>query len=219
MAVESKARLVFRASAPAPGASPAAGLRKDAAGGAFPLDNVRGVGRGRLCSQRSRLIFVGDCLTSPTPIISLTELHEVTQPQRPLHNWKKLWRHWEGAMGLGDSLLGKRKQYNGRVDSILKDKLKIDTNHESDPRFPGVLSYLNLIDKGWHSKFSAEETATMISCGLFLGMKNNKLFKSASEENYLRRNIIRFVQINYEKGNIKQDMYEAAKQDIVDWSI
>jgi hypothetical protein len=59
----------------------------------------------------------------------------------------------------------------------------------------------------------------MISCDLFAAMKKNKIFKSSDEENDLRRNIIRFVQSHYEKGNIKQGMYEAAKKDIVDWSI
>ena len=122
-------------------------------------------------------------------------------------------------MGLGDFLFGNRKKYNGRVDLLLREELKIDTNHQTNPAFPGILYYLRLIDQGWHSKWPVEETVTMIACSLFSGIRNENMFKSSTSMDEMRRLIVRFVQTNYQNGNIRQPMLEAAKKDIIDWSL
>lgn len=63
----------------------------------------------------------------------------------------------------------RRKRYNGLIDTLLNERYHIDT--KSDPDFPGVMAYLELIDNGWGSKWSPEETsyyiATLLYCGLF----------------------------------------------------
>jgi hypothetical protein len=117
-------------------------------------------------------------------------------------------------MGFGNLLFGKRKQYNGHVDFILKEKLKFDTNNNTNPHFPGILYYLRLVDYGWNNKCSAEETAANVAVGLFMGMRDQLKFRTNEDMNDMQRRIGDFVQDNYRIGNIRKHLMDAAKKDL-----
>lgn len=62
-----------------------------------------------------------------------------------------------------------RKKYNGSVDVKLNNEYQIPT--QDNPKFPGVLQYLALIDESWNNYASEDECAMQIAtlyvCGLF----------------------------------------------------
>ena len=62
-----------------------------------------------------------------------------------------------------------RKQYNGNVDVKLIDGYGIATR--DNPKFPGVLAYLKMIDQAWESKFTEEEAAMFIATLYYSGLK------------------------------------------------
>lgn len=117
-------------------------------------------------------------------------------------------------MGLGNLLFGKRRQFNGDVDRILTENLKIDTNSVTNPAFPGALFYLGLLDNGWHNKCSAEETAASIAIGLFIGTRDRGNFKSSNDMIDMRNRIFYFVIREIQAGNIRKKLLDAAKNDI-----
>lgn len=62
-----------------------------------------------------------------------------------------------------------RKQYNGTVDEKLTSAYGIATR--DNPRFPGVLAYLGLIDQAWENKFTEEEAAMFIATLYYSGLR------------------------------------------------
>ncbi|MFZ1642560.1 MAG: hypothetical protein WAV07_14245 [Candidatus Contendobacter sp.] len=62
-----------------------------------------------------------------------------------------------------------RKQYNGTVDTKLNDDYGIATR--DNPKFPGVLAYLKMIDEAWAAKFTEEEAAMFIATLYYSGLK------------------------------------------------
>jgi hypothetical protein len=62
-----------------------------------------------------------------------------------------------------------RKRYNGDVDTKLIEGYGIATR--DNPKFPGVLAYLKLIDEAWSSKFTEEEAAMFIATLYYSGLK------------------------------------------------
>ena len=65
-----------------------------------------------------------------------------------------------------------RKQYNGSVDVKLIEGYGIDTR--DNPKFPGVLAYLKMIDQAWDSKFTEEEAAMFIATLYYSGLKREE---------------------------------------------
>lgn len=61
-----------------------------------------------------------------------------------------------------------RNQYNGNVDVKLTDSYGIATR--DNPKFPGVLAYLKMIDQAWDSKFTEEEAAMFIATLYYSGL-------------------------------------------------
>ncbi|MFP5435965.1 MAG: hypothetical protein ACLGIM_23025 [Alphaproteobacteria bacterium] len=62
-----------------------------------------------------------------------------------------------------------RKKYNGTVDAKLNEAYGIATR--DNPKFPGVLAYLKMIDEAWDSKFTEEEAAMFIATLYYSGLK------------------------------------------------
>ena len=62
-----------------------------------------------------------------------------------------------------------RKQYNGSVDVKLIEGYGIATR--DNPKFPGVLAYLKMIDQAWDSKFTEEEAAMFIVTLYYSGLR------------------------------------------------
>ena len=71
---------------------------------------------------------------------------------------------------LGNLLFGNRNKYNATVDDLLNNTLLIETDNRVNPNFSGVLTYLGLIDEGWHHKASAQDTAIHIAIAYYMGM-------------------------------------------------
>lgn len=62
-----------------------------------------------------------------------------------------------------------RKEYNGTVDLKLVNGYGIATR--DNPKFPGVLAYLKMIDEAWNAKFTEEEAAMFIATLYYSGLK------------------------------------------------
>jgi len=65
---------------------------------------------------------------------------------------------------------GKRKKYNGVVSTKLNNEYQIDTDHSTNPRFPGILAYLKLIDKWWYLRKTEDEAALYIAVLYYAGI-------------------------------------------------
>jgi hypothetical protein len=64
---------------------------------------------------------------------------------------------------------GNRKKYNGSVDIKLNNEYQIPTR--SNPSFPGMLAYLELIDNAWAAKMSEDEGALYIATLYYCGIR------------------------------------------------
>jgi hypothetical protein len=62
-----------------------------------------------------------------------------------------------------------RNEYNNRVKNIIENRLFIDTNNVSNPFFPGIIAFMQLIDQGWQQKFCPEDNALFISLAYWEG--------------------------------------------------
>lgn len=70
-----------------------------------------------------------------------------------------------------------RKKYNGTVDVKLNNEYQITT--QDNPKFPGVLKYLELIDVSWNSNASEDECAMQIATMYLCGLFRNQLWDEA----------------------------------------
>jgi hypothetical protein len=62
-----------------------------------------------------------------------------------------------------------RKRFNGKVDEKLNKEYRIST--QQNPKFPGVIAYLGMIDEAWNAKFTEEEAAMFIATLYYSGLK------------------------------------------------
>ena len=62
-----------------------------------------------------------------------------------------------------------RTQYNSRVKSLLENKIGIETDNSRNLRFPGFLTFLQLVDQGWHQKCCPEDNALFIALSYWEG--------------------------------------------------
>ena len=62
-----------------------------------------------------------------------------------------------------------RKKYNGSVDEKLNSIYKIATR--DNPKFPGLIKYLGMIDEAWNAKFTEEEACMFIATLYYSGLK------------------------------------------------
>lgn len=67
----------------------------------------------------------------------------------------------------------KRRKFNTAVDGRLRELYKIDTDHQSNPAFPGQLAYLTHLDDGWNAKVGADHGALRIALLYFMGQAKN----------------------------------------------
>jgi hypothetical protein len=72
-----------------------------------------------------------------------------------------------------------RKKYNGAVDTKLTDGYGIQTRE--NPKFPGMLAYMSMIDQAWDSKFTEEEAAMFIATLYYSGLVREKLKEEARQ--------------------------------------
>ncbi|QLF20638.1 hypothetical protein [Pseudomonas aeruginosa] len=70
-----------------------------------------------------------------------------------------------------------RKKFNGNVDQLLTSKYKIVTR--DNPRFPGVLAYLEMLDQAWNAKFTDDEAAMFVATLYYSGLMKNGFYDEA----------------------------------------
>lgn len=70
-----------------------------------------------------------------------------------------------------------RKKFNGNVDHLLTSAYKIVTR--DNPRFPGVLAYLEMLDQAWNAKFTDEEAAMFVATLYYSGLIQNGFYDEA----------------------------------------
>lgn len=63
---------------------------------------------------------------------------------------------------------GNRKKYNGVIDTKLNNEYQIQTRE--NPKFPGALAYLELIDIAWAAKMTEDEGALYIAALYYCGI-------------------------------------------------
>ena len=90
-----------------------------------------------------------------------------------------------------------RKQYNGSVDEKLTSGYGIATR--DNPKFPGVLAYLGMIDEAWNGKFTEEEAAMFIATLYYSGLKREGHEEEARE---LARRLASTGQVDFGTGKI-----------------
>lgn len=94
-------------------------------------------------------------------------------------------------------LFKSRKKYNGSVDKKLTESYGIDTR--DNPKFPGVLAYLKIIDQTWSARFTEEEAAMYIASLYYSGLKKEGFH---TEANALGQKIARIGQSDFSAGKI-----------------
>jgi hypothetical protein len=70
-----------------------------------------------------------------------------------------------------------RNKYNGAVDSKLNEEYQIPTR--DNPKFPGIIAYLGLIDQAWDGRFTEQEAAMFIATLYYSGLKREQLHNDA----------------------------------------
>ncbi|BBA36985.1 putative uncharacterized protein [Methylocaldum marinum] len=97
---------------------------------------------------------------------------------------------------------GKRKKYNGTVDTKLNNEYQIATR--DNPRFPGALAYLELIDNAWKAKMSEDEGALYIATLYYCGLIKHGFHPESSS---LHSRIQSIVALGLSKGLISQERW------------
>jgi len=93
-------------------------------------------------------------------------------------------------------------KYNGNVNLKLNNEYQIST--EDNPRFPGVLVYLQLIDNAWAARMSEDEAAMYIATLYFCGLAKAGYEDEAVE---LQGRIISVANFCVPKGIISQEKF------------
>lgn len=102
---------------------------------------------------------------------------------------------------------GARKKYNKEVDTILTNDFQIVTNHATNPRFPGVLKYLEIIDEVWCEKVkgSPEAAATRIAVSYYGGLVKNGTDSDRIDADALLRRMQKLMVEYLANGVIEQN--------------
>lgn len=97
-----------------------------------------------------------------------------------------------------------RRNYNSSVDNKLTDQYNIET--KNNPKFPGAIKYLGLIDEAWNAKFTEEEAAMFIATLYYSGLKREG---HHSEAQILARTLSITGQADFATGKISMQRLAA----------
>jgi hypothetical protein len=64
-----------------------------------------------------------------------------------------------------------------------------------------------------------EETAAHIAVGLFIEIIDQHVFITTKDMNEAKHRVVTFVQDSYRAGTLRQRFLDAAKEDLVGWSL
>jgi hypothetical protein len=103
----------------------------------------------------------------------------------------------------------KRKLYNGAVDTKLNNEYQIATRN--NPKFPGSLYYLQLIDNAWGASMSEDEAALYIATLYYEGIaKQGHL----TEAGALHSRILSIVEFGRARRLISEKVAGAVLRDV-----
>lgn len=116
-------------------------------------------------------------------------------------------------MGFFDSLFGgknrmDRDEYNDKVGQLIRDDFGFHPNSRVDPRFPGVLAYLELLDDVYYIDGPPEQAALRVMLPFFSGLRKSELGKDQSDANLLFEKIKRNMHLYFSHGAISQDIFD-----------
>lgn len=106
---------------------------------------------------------------------------------------------------------GGRRKFNGTVDTKLNNEYQIDTNNLKNPKFPGSLRYLEMIDLAWSQKLSADEAALYIAVLYFSGILRKG---HVAEANALRERIQSIGAFCLPRGMISQEWWDKFSSEV-----
>lgn len=76
----------------------------------------------------------------------------------------------EGTVfGLGKVDGLSRREYNSRVRDLLEQRMGIETDNTTNPLFPGLLRFGQLLDMAWRNKLCSEEAALALALSYLTG--------------------------------------------------
>ena len=97
-----------------------------------------------------------------------------------------------------------RKKYNGTVDIKLNNEYQIKTR--DNKAFPGMLAYLEIIDKGWETKMNEDECAMYVATLYYCGIVKEGV--NAEEVPGLKTRIEKIGEFGKDKKLISTQRYE-----------
>ena len=115
-------------------------------------------------------------------------------------------------MGLWGSLFGSsrmnRNEYNAKVSQIIVEDYGVTPDSRVEPRFPGVMAYLEQIDYAYHENASPEQAALRIMVMLFSGYKKSQSEKDSLDGDVLFGRIRANMRQYLADGVIHKEMYD-----------
>ena len=104
---------------------------------------------------------------------------------------------------------GAREKYNKEVDVILTNDFQIITNQATNPRFPGILKYLSIIDEVWWEKLMGsphpQAAATRVAVSYYGGLVKNGTDSDRTDADALLRRMQKLMVEYLANGVIEQN--------------
>lgn len=116
-------------------------------------------------------------------------------------------------MGFFSSLFGgsqkmDRREYNAKVDQIIRNDFGIVPQSSVDSRFPGALAYLELIDAAYYDNGSPEQAALRVLIPFFSGLHKSGVEKDRSDANILFEKIKKNMHSYLARGVLSQYKFD-----------
>ena len=103
---------------------------------------------------------------------------------------------------------GGRKKFNNQVDTILNGSFQITTDQIANPRFPGILKYLEMIDDVWFAKGSPEAAALRVALPYAVGLMKSSENSNRKEAEVLLKRIQTLMTTYLQNGAIERDRFD-----------
>jgi hypothetical protein len=107
--------------------------------------------------------------------------------------------------------IGKRKKYNGAIDTKLNNEYQIQT--KGNLLFPNVGAYLDLIDNAWKTNMSVDDGVLYIATLYYCGLVRQEHNEEAKD---LLQRINSIVEFGLPKGIISEEKWSKFSKAIAD---
>jgi hypothetical protein len=98
-----------------------------------------------------------------------------------------------------------RNKFNTDVDVILRTAFDIETDHNRNAAFPGVLSYMAYLDEVWNERGTAEHAAARMACLYYMGLAKNGTPTEKNEAKALGQRIEKAIRLYVSCGQISEN--------------